>query len=46
MKRHMLQGVATVVISGLMSSMAHAHDPIFGIGPHVLFKNGVEVAAE
>ena len=28
----------------LLSGAAWAHDPIFGIGPHVLFKGGFEVA--
>ncbi len=28
----------------LISLSAYAHDPIFGIGPHVVFKNGVEAA--
>ncbi len=28
------------------SSTAWAHDPIFGIGPHTLFKDGLEVAIE
>ncbi len=39
----------TFVISGfiaLTSQTAMAHDPVFGIGPHVLFKDGVEVALE
>ncbi|MHB1142329.1 MAG: transporter [Sulfuricaulis sp.] len=30
----------------LVSSPAAAHDPIFGLGPHVLYKGGVEVAPE
>lgn len=30
----------------MVSSTAWAHDPIFGIGPHVLFKGGIEVAVE
>jgi len=30
----------------LLSSAAWAHDPIFGIGPHVLFKGGVEIAPD
>lgn len=30
----------------IVSSTARAHDPVFGIGPHVLFKGGVEVAIE
>lgn len=29
-----------------ISSAAWAHDPIFGIGPHVLYEGGVEVAPE
>ncbi|GMR06650.1 MAG: hypothetical protein BMS9Abin25_1265 [Gammaproteobacteria bacterium] len=45
MKGHLLKFFAAVFISVLMSSIAHAHDPIFSIGPHVLFKNGVEIAA-
>ena len=36
---------AIVLITGA-SSPAWAHDPIFGIGPHVLFKQGVETALE
>ena len=27
----------------LTAGAALAHDPIFGIGPHVLFKGGVEI---
>ncbi len=30
----------------IISVPALAHDPVFGIGPHVLFKDGIEVAAE
>jgi len=30
----------------LASTMTQAHDPIFGIGPHVLFKGGTELAIE
>ncbi len=30
----------------LQSGAALAHDPVFGIGPHVLFKGGVEAAVE
>jgi len=30
----------------LMGSVALAHDPVFGLGPHVLFKGGVEIAPE
>ena len=28
------------------ASQAMAHDPIFGIGPHVLYRGGVEIATE
>ena len=38
--------VTTSLLVGLISSPAFAHDPIFGIGPHVLFKDGIELAAE
>lgn len=46
MKEILLKGLGIVVITSLMSSTALAHDPIFGAGPHVLFKNGFEVAVE
>jgi hypothetical protein len=36
--------VLSVLIHG--SQAVLAHDPIFGIGPHVLFKGGVETALE
>lgn len=51
-----LPGIATAYLAGLvavrfaalfaclLSGAAAAHDPIFGIGPHVLFKGGFEVA--
>lgn len=41
----MLNVATAILTTGLMSSLAQAHDPIFAIGPHVLFKNGVEIAA-
>ena len=37
-------GVGLVIY--LVSSTAWAHDPIFGLGPHVLFKGGIEIAPE
>ncbi len=49
---HRLRCIARMVrfgsVAGLLAvgSTALAHDPIFGIGPHVLFKEGVEVALE
>ena len=42
--RNWMRGVGLIVY--LLSSVASAHDPIFGIGPHVLFKDGFEVAPE
>ena len=30
----------------LLSSVASSHDPIFGIAPHVLFKDGFEAAQQ
>jgi hypothetical protein len=38
--------LAAVFLSAGFSHVAWAHDPIFGIGPHVLYKGGVEVAPE
>ncbi len=39
-----LLGTGTLLT--FLSAPALAHDPIFGIGPHVLFKGGIEVAFE
>ncbi|MCH7880449.1 MAG: transporter [Proteobacteria bacterium] len=36
---------ASVLITA-PSGVVLAHDPVFGIGPHVLFKNGLELAIE
>ena len=33
-------------VACLLSGPVWAHDPIFGIGPHVLFKGGVEIAPD
>ncbi len=38
--------LAAVFLTGFVASPVQAHDPIFGIGPHVLYKGGVEVAPE
>lgn len=35
-----------ILVAPLMSTSLWAHDPIFGAGPHVLFKEGVEVSIE
>jgi len=39
-------GLGLIFLSGFSISSAFAHDPIFGQGPHVLFKEGYEVATE
>jgi len=38
--------LATGLMIAILSSPAIAHDPIFGLGPHVLFKDGFEIAAD
>ncbi len=39
--------VATLsLLTSLTSQTAMAHDPVFGLGPHVLFKGGVEITPE
>lgn len=44
MKKLLQKGL--LVMAGLMTGPAMAHDPIFGVGPHVLFKNGFETSVE
>ncbi|VAW93053.1 hypothetical protein MNBD_GAMMA23-845 [hydrothermal vent metagenome] len=39
-------GLVFVLASGFSLNTAFAHDPVFGQGPHTLFKGGVEVATE
>lgn len=39
-------GRAAIMLAMLIGDPASAHDPIFGLGPHVLFKGGVELAPE
>ncbi|MFV2005047.1 MAG: transporter [Gammaproteobacteria bacterium] len=34
------------LLSGLSVQPAFAHDPVFALGPHVLFKGGIEIAPE
>jgi len=47
MKAKISNKLGVVVIANLLiSGTALAHDPIFGQGPHVLFKGGFEVATE
>ncbi|MFV2056880.1 MAG: transporter [Thiohalomonadales bacterium] len=44
MKRIFWPLFATSLGIGLITQPAFAHDPVFGIGPHVLFKDGIEAA--
>jgi hypothetical protein len=46
--RHRRGGLAlaVAVTVWLANATAWAHDPIFGIGPHVLFKGGVEISPD
>lgn len=37
---------ALAVIISLVTHSVWAHDPIFGLGPHVLFKDGIEISIE
>lgn len=37
---------ALALFGGLFAASAQAHDPIFGMGPHVLYQGGIEVATE
>lgn len=46
MKVTILKIAGVALLTSVMSQMALAHDPIFGVGPHVLFKDGFEVATE
>lgn len=34
------------LVACLLSAAAAAHDPIFGIGPHVIFKGGLEISPD
>jgi len=46
MKRSHLVGLTVSLLLATSSQSILAHDPVFGIGPHVLFKGGTEVALE
>ena len=43
MKRHMLWSAGSALLLLLSSMVTHAHDPVFGLGPHTLFKGGTEI---
>ncbi|PHS56838.1 MAG: hypothetical protein COB17_08205 [Sulfurimonas sp.] len=30
----------------LISQSAYSHDPVFALGPHVIFKDGIELSSE
>lgn len=42
-KKNFYRVVPALAIVTLAVSPANAHDPVFGVGPHVLFKDGFEV---
>ncbi|GMR00930.1 MAG: hypothetical protein BMS9Abin19_0273 [Gammaproteobacteria bacterium] len=44
--RHRISVYIVTLFSGLVVQPVFAHDPVFGLGPHVLFKGGVEIAPE
>ena len=46
MKCSALIGLSVGLLMAGTSQFLFAHDPIFGIGPHVLFKDGTEIALE
>jgi Putative MetA-pathway of phenol degradation len=46
MNSHKLTLCLTGLLAFLASAPAWSHDPVFGLGPHVLFKGGFEVAPE
>jgi len=46
MKHTKLASLPVTIMLALTSTVTFAHDPIFGIGPHVLFKGGTEIAIE
>ncbi len=43
--RHIVQIWQLTLLLGLFARPVSAHDPVFAPGPHVLFKDGVEIAA-
>ena len=40
------RALGALFLTGFVASPVQAHDPVFGIGPHVLYKGGVEIAPE
>jgi len=45
LNRYPISACLIVLLSSLATPVL-AHDPVFGLGPHVLFKGGVEIAPE
>lgn len=45
-RRAVYSALPTFLLTMVFSSSILAHDPVFGLGPHVLFKGGVEVSPE
>jgi len=45
-KFKLIAQLSTIALIIFTSQTAFSHEPIFGIGPHVLFKDGVKVALE
>jgi len=43
-KPAVLRALILTILLVLISTQASAHDPIFGMGPHVLFKGGIETS--
>ncbi len=46
MKRLNIVRIMASLVLALFSPSSFAHDPVFGIGPHVLYKGGIETALE
>lgn len=42
-KKNALSVLSCLVVTSLLTTEALAHDPVFGIGPHTLYKGGFEV---
>ena len=38
--------LGAVFLAGLVASPVQAHDPVFSIGPHVVYKGGLEISPE
>ena len=44
-KKNTLTALATLMLASWAAPNAYAHDPVFGLGPHTLYKGGVELHA-